>query len=511
LAIYLFTSWIEIALTIIGFLTSYVAIIGGRSKSRSIGFIRELMLTIISSTNIGNTTSVIVEAGYLVRSVYIEGTSLNIEGDLNATTPIKIIGAPANTKDLKFNSKRLDITIDPVTGDWSSTLEYIAPTIMLPDLSALEWKYLDNLPEIQNLYDDSAWLNADHMTSTNPFKLRTPTSLFASDYGYNSGVLIYRGHFIANGKETNVQINTQGGSAYGTSVWLNTTYLGSWPGTDRSYSHNDMYSLPNLVSGKSYVFTIVIDNMGLDENWNVGGDDMKQPRGILNYTLSGHAQSDVIWKLTGNLGGEDYIDKVRGPLNEGGLYAERQGFTQPFPPNKDWTAYDPGMGVNNPGIAFYQTDFRLDLPAGYDIPLSFNFGNTTVNNVVANYRAQLWVNGYQLYVHSHTSVFFLGNIKNPPLTLIFSSGKYINNIGPQASFPVPQGVSSYSTLLTPLRGLGILNYHGQNWLAIELWVQQTTNAHLTNFTLRAGTVAWTAMSPPALAPMPSYSKRAGAY
>jgi hypothetical protein len=34
---------------------------------------------------------------------------------------------------------------------------------------------------------------------------------------------------------------------------------------------------------------------------------------------------------------------------------------------------------------------------------------------VADYRAQLWVNGYQF-------------------------GKYANNIGPQSSFPVPQGM-----------------------------------------------------------------------
>jgi hypothetical protein len=45
-------------------------------------------------------TSVIVEAGYLVRKVYIEGTALYIDGDLNATAPIKVIGAPKSTKDL---------------------------------------------------------------------------------------------------------------------------------------------------------------------------------------------------------------------------------------------------------------------------------------------------------------------------------------------------------------------------------------------------------------------------
>lgn len=143
---------------------------------------------------------------------------------------------------------------------------------------------------------------------------------------------------------------------------------------------------------------------------------MKSPRGILNYDLIGRPQSSITWKLTGNLGGEQYFDKARGPLNEGGLYAERQGFTQPYPPNHNWASGNPETGISKAGVAFYQASFSLDLPRGYDIPLTFNFGNTTIDGAVAEYRAQLWVNGYQF-------------------------GKYVNGIGPQSSFPVPQGKS----------------------------------------------------------------------
>ncbi|TVY57797.1 putative beta-galactosidase A [Lachnellula cervina] len=423
------------------------------------------------TANIGNTTSVIVEAGYLVRSVYIEGTALHIDGDLNATVPIKVIGAPAATKDLHFNSVKLDFTTDPVTGEWTSHLEYTEPKIDIPDLSSLDWKYLDNLPELKSTYDDSAWTDADHNITNNPNTLKTPTSLYSTDYGYSTGVLIYRGNFVATGNETKLDITTQGGSAFGSSVWLNSTYIGSWAGIDAASANNATYILPNLSAGKRYIFTVVVDNQGLDENWVVGPDEMKLPRGILNYALSGHAQSDISWKLTGNLGGEDFIDKVRGPLNEGGLYAERQGFTQPYPPNHNWVAGAPETGIKSAGVAFYQADFRLDLPRNYDIPLFFNFGNTTLNGSVADYRAQLWVNGWQF-------------------------GKYVNNIGPQSSFPVPQG---------------ILDYHGQNWLAIELWAQQASGAQLTNFTLEAGTPVWTSLKEPESAPKPSYSKREGAY
>lgn len=368
-----------------------------------------------STSNIGNTTSIIIESGYLVRSVYIDGETLHIDGDLNATAPIKVIGAPLAAKNLQFNSKKVKFTTDSATGDWSSTLEYPVPKIKLPNLSKLDWKYLDNLPEIQPSYDDSAWTHADHATSDNSLvALQTPTSLYGSDYGYNTGVLIYRGKFTATGKESTFSVQTQGGSAYGSSVWADSTYLGSWAGTSTQGSQNSLYTLPKLAVGKIYVLTILVDNNGLDENWVVGPDGMKQPRGILNYSLDGHAASDIKWKLTGNLGGEAYIDKVRGPLNEGGLYAERQGFTQPHPPNTHWPSGHPETGISKAGVAFYQASFSLDMPPQYDIPLTFNFGNTTINGATADYRVQLWVNGYQF-------------------------GKYANNIGPQSSYPVPQG------------------------------------------------------------------------
>lgn len=369
-----------------------------------------------SSSSIDKTTSVIVEAGYLIRSAQTQGSVLYIEGDVNATTPLKITGAPKDAKSLYFNGKEMNYKVHPITGEWSSTLEYSKPALNLPDLSFLSWKFIDNLPEIQPSYDDSRWTKADHSTSSNSlFSLNTPVSLFGSDYGFNTGVLIFRGHFVANGDESSFFVDSQGGSAFGSSVWLNSTYIGSWTGIDSAMSGKSTYKLPKLVAGEGYVLTVVVENNGLDENWSVGPDQMKRPRGILDYGLSGRNKADITWKLTGNLGGENYLDKARGPLNEGGLYAERQGFTQPNPPNQNWVGGYPQAGTNSAGIAFYQADFHLDLPKGYDIPLAFKFGKTTVDGQVAAYRVQLWVNGYQF-------------------------GKYVNHIGPQQSFPVPQGL-----------------------------------------------------------------------
>lgn len=379
-------------------------------------------------TNPSIATSVpIVKAGYLLRTIQVHGSTVALTGDLNATTPLEIIGgAPWHVQTLLFNGESIPFQQDGRTGVLTSTLTYTAASFSLPDFSTLAWSSLDSLPEIQNSYYDDGWTHADLAYSNNTARnLTTPTSLYASDYGYNSGTLLYRGHFIATGQETSLFLSTSGGSAYGHSVWLNSTFIGSFHGADVYDVGNDTYPLQSgtLEPGQPYVVTVVIDHMGFDEMYIVGTSMMKSPRGILDYRLAGGEQSAVSWKLTGNLGGEDYRDRTRGPLNEGGFYAERHGYHLPGAPTGDWVTVvgGPMAGLGEAGVRFYSTSFDLDLPDGYDIPLSFSFANTTTGiseGTASSYRTQLYVNGYQF-------------------------GKYVHNVGPQAVFPVPEGIWNY--------------------------------------------------------------------
>ncbi|CZR62889.1 related to beta-galactosidase [Phialocephala subalpina] len=331
------------------------------------------------SANVGNTTSVIIDAGYLIRNAVVNRGGLHIEGDLNSTVPLNIIGAPESAQSLFFNGAELAYSSNPVTNEWSTILEYETPGIEIPDLDTLGWKFIDNLPELQPDYDDSLWTPADHTITNNTRRpLLTPTCLFASDYGYNSGgVLIYRG-----------------GMAYGSSVWLNSTYLGS---TVDSPSYTQLNNTYNFTTspGKSYVFTILVVNMGFEENPDPGADQMKEPRGILDYEFPGRNKDAITWKLTGNFGGEQYPDKDRGPMNEGGLFVERQGFTQPFPPSEDWEVSAPTIGIGEAGAGFWTAGFELNLPYGYDIPLSFDIEPSVTNGTLDVFRAWIWVNGYQ--------------------------------------------------------------------------------------------------------------------
>ncbi|OHW89603.1 glycosyl hydrolase family 35 protein [Colletotrichum incanum] len=415
------------------------------------------------------TSDVIVKAGYLIRNVAVDGDSLSFSGDVNSTTTIEVVGgAPASLKSLNFNGKSLEFKQNEY-GVVTATVNFATPEIKLPCLSQVSWKYVDSLPEIKPDYSDELWTDADLKETYNTANpLKTPTSLYGGDYGYHTSSLLYRGHFKANGEESTFNITTQGGNAYGASIWLNDEFIGSWVGNAIAPAHNSTFTLPKLTKDKDYVFTVVVDHMGLNGNWVVGEEQQKNPRGILNYNLAGHEQSDIKWKITGNLGGEDYADRERGPLNEGGLFIERQGYHWPEPPSDSWEdSKGPTAGIEEAGIAYYSTTFDLNLPIGFDVPLSLTFANTTTSA----YRAQIFVNGYQY-------------------------GKFVHHVGPQTRFPVPEG---------------ILNYQGSNHLGITLWAMEKSGAKIEGLKWEVGMVSATGFGKVEPAPQPKWAKREGAY
>jgi len=214
----------------------------------------------------------------------------------------------------------------------------------------------------------------------------------------------------------------------------------------------------------------------------VGYNEMKTPRGILGYNFPSHTpastsislRSDdgIRWKITGNLGGEDYLGGPRGPLNEGALYPERNGYHLPSAPTQSWVSnVGPTSRMDKPGVRFYQTTFKLDIPKGWDVPLSFVFDGDDFTSKGSGWRAQLWVNGYQF-------------------------GKFANGIGPQRRFPVPEG---------------IFNYRGENTVAISVWALEEGGATPKGIELVAGMPVQSGYGDIALSPMTVWEKRAGAY
>ncbi|KAI0018860.1 glycoside hydrolase superfamily [Xylariomycetidae sp. FL0641] len=446
----------------------------------------------LSNYSSPSKATVIVNGGYLVRGAALDGDVLRLSGDVNRTTAIELVHEPSGrVRRLAFNGAAVDARPNP-DGKLSAAVAFRAPALALPpDLGALPWRYHDSLPEVRDGYDDAAWTACARNRTSNPQPLRTPTSLYASDYGYHAGSLLYRGRFAASGSETALFLNVTGGNGFGYSVFLDGAHVGSFDGTNGSYYHNATWPLfpsssssssssgnQTLAPGSAHVLTVLIDHMGQDQE-APGTDAIKAPMGLINYALlsssssssssSASSQSAVSWRMTGNLGGEAYRDLTRGPRNEGALFAERMGWHQPAPPSADWEARSPVRdGVQGAGVGFFTATFALDVEDGYDVPLSFVFGNTTAG---ARYRCQLFVNGWQF-------------------------GKFVANLGPQTRFPVPEG---------------ILNHNGNNTVALTLWSLGDEGARLDSFALEADMPVWSGYRKPWASPQPAWEERKGAY
>jgi beta-galactosidase len=177
--------------------------------------------------------------------------------------------------------------------------------------------------------------------------------------------------------------------------------------------------------------------MGHNEDGG-SNDAQKAPRGLLAATLLG-SDAAISWRIQGARGGEQLADPVRGPQNNGGLFGERAGWSLPGYPDRAWTAVTLPHAATAPGIAWYRASVRLNLPAGQDVPVGLRF----TDDPARHYRVLVFVNGWNL-------------------------GQYINDVGPQHTFVLPQG---------------ILRAQGRNTIALAVWSDDATTGGLGQVSL----------------------------
>ena len=186
--------------------------------------------------------------------------------------------------------------------------------------------------------------------------------------------------------------------------------------------------------------------MGHEEDYNSTNGN-KAARGLTSASLTGAPLTSVTWRVQGVRGGEDLQDTVRGPLSTGGLYGERAGWSLPGYPDGKWARVSLPTTDTRPGVSWYRTDVALDLPRGQDTSLGLTF----TDDPARNYRATIFVNGWQV-------------------------GNYVNYLGPQHTFPVPNG---------------ILDPNGHNSIAIAVWNLDGTTGGLGKVALTDyGGYAW---------------------
>ncbi|MFI6055206.1 beta-galactosidase [Streptomyces violascens] len=352
----------------------------------------------------------------LLRTASYDQGVLKLTGDTDKAASLHVLtGAPATS--VTWNGR-------PAPGALDTTGSALAgpKPVSLPTLGS--WKVQRETPEAAPGFDDAAWRAADKPV------------LSADDYGFHAGSIWYRGHFTAAGTESGIQVNASTGKGGSYLVWLNGTYLGS------SADAAHLFAVPGgvLKAGKDNVLAVLAADMAHEQDWSAD-DSHKQPRGLTSVRLVGSAKQ-IGWRLQGALGGEDLVDPVRGPLNTGGLYGERQGMHLPGYPDGGWPATSlPGTRTGAAGVTWYRTGFDLDLPQGQDVPL----GLTISDDKAKHYRALVYVNGWM-------------------------TGLYVNALGPQKSFPVQPGM---------------LRTHGHNTVAVAMIGEDAAGDGLGKVTLDA--------------------------
>lgn len=378
------------------------------------------------------TGPVLLIGSDLLRGATTRGDTLALTGEAGDDRAIEILAAPATR--VSWNGHSLATRPTP-SGGVAADLPAPAP-IALPALGP--WQRRAEAPEIAPGFDDRNWRVADRTASASITKPGSLPVLFADDYGFHTGNTWYRGHFTAKtvaDAPTGLRLKVlSGGPAGAFSVWLNGRFLGSVTGETGEVG----FPAAALRAGDNVVSVLTVD-MGHEEDYDSKGEN-RTARGIVTAVPLGATPGAITWRLQGRRGGEGATDALRGPYNEGGLYGEREGWHLGRGGEAGWTRSAlPADDDATPGVAWYRTTVRLDLPKDADHSL----GIAIADPPGRHYRATLFVNGWQF-------------------------GNYVAEMGPQHSFPIPAG---------------ILNPNGENRIAIAVWKTDATPGGLGTVSL----------------------------
>jgi beta-galactosidase GanA len=377
----------------------------------------------------------LVRGAYLVRTARWFGPVLALTGDTTERGQLEVFDPRALL--VAWNGRPLRAARTPA-GSLLATVDGPAP-VALPALTG--WKYAPEAPEAAPGFDDSGWTPADHTTTTNPTRPATLPVLYTDDYGFHYGDVWYRGHLTAAGSETALSLTAGTGRAGAWQVWLNGTPLGTVRTGTASGNQNSSqtFTLAGglLRPGADNVISVLVRNMGHNEDGG-SNDAQKAPRGLLAAALVG-SDAPIAWRIQGVRGGEQLADPVRGPQNNGGLFGERAGWSLPGYPDRGWATVPLPHQETAPGIAWYRTTVRLNLPAGQDVPVGLRF----TDDPGRHYRVLIFVNGWNV-------------------------GQYVNDVGPQHVFVLPQG---------------ILRHRGTNTIALAVWSDDASTGGLGQVTL----------------------------
>ncbi|MFJ7294222.1 glycoside hydrolase family 35 protein [Streptomyces collinus] len=374
----------------------------------------------------------------LLRSAELRGSTVHLTGDTTGQTGLEVWG-PRGITHVTWNGR-------PVPTRISASGSLLAlrplPGVTRPALPALDgWRRRAGNPEAEPDFDDSDWTTADKETtfSTTPVPDGQPV-LFADDYGFHYGDVWYRGEWTGDSGIQSVSLAYSTGTQGLLMAWLDGEPLGTHrmpvPDKERArqgtWTSKAVFDLPKRLREKlregeperRHVLSVLVRRMQHDMDGEAL-DTHKAARGLTAVTFEGGSPG-VTWRIQG----ATTPDPVRGPMNNGGLHGEREGWHLPEYDDGDWKDAELPADDRRQGVTWYRTGFRLDVAPGVDASV----GLVLDDDPERAYRVQIFLNGWNL-------------------------GQYINDVGPQHTFVLPNG---------------ILRTRGANTLALAVLSDGTT-------------------------------------
>ncbi|MEU3981623.1 beta-galactosidase [Streptomyces sp. NPDC026672] len=363
--------------------------------------------------------TVLVYGPALVRGVTLDGPTVRLTGDTVRATGLEVWG-PRGIGAVEWNGRPVRTRVTRGGSLVAEALLAGVEPIALPALGG--WRRRTENPESAPGFDDSDWTVADRTTSfsTTPVPEDGPV-LFADDYGFHYGDVWYRGRFEGGEGLESVSLAYSTGTQGMLMAWLDGVPLGSHrmpvPGKDTvrqgSWTATATLSLDGLsrrtrralrAPGR-HVLSVLVRRMQHDQDGKAL-DTHKVARGLTRVAFEG-ADPAVTWRIRG----EAAPDPVRGPQNNGGLHGERAGWHLPGFDDRRWSAAAFPRADRGQGVTWYRTTFKLSVPAGVDASV----GLVLEDDPERAYRVQVFLNGWNM-------------------------GQYINDVGPQHTFVLPNGI-----------------------------------------------------------------------
>jgi hypothetical protein len=357
---------------------------------------------------------VLVRGPSLLRDASVTGPVARLTGDTTAASDLEV-WAPRGIRRLRWNDDEVTGRPTP-SGSLLAARQLRGPgQVALPALDG--WRFAPENPESAPGFDDSAWPEADRTTtfSTTPIPAGQPV-LFADDYGFHYGDVWYRGSYTGAAGVQSVSLSYSSGTQGMLMAWLDGVPLGTHrqpiptkaQDTVSTWTATAAFTVPAALSdGGNHVLAVLVRPMAHSEDGG-SNDAHKAARGLTAATFAGAAPA-VAWRIQG--ADTAAADPLRGPLNNGGLHGERSGWHLPGCADHGWAAATLPRADSGQGVSWFRTSFDLAIP--HDVDASI--GLTLTDDATRAYRVQIFLNGWNL-------------------------GQYINDVGPQQTFALPNGI-----------------------------------------------------------------------